>query len=103
MKKIILLIKEEIVSKYSKSEIFRIFKNNKRILLFLIKENILIFDEFIIKKIIKDIYAKRCYPQYFSLEMKPFLNEEWLLNSLNGKNKLLEQIKKEIPEKIHSK
>ena len=99
IEKIVLLIKEEIVSKYSKSEIFRIFKNNKRILLFLFREDI-IFDEFIIKKFIKDKFAKRCYPQYFSLEMKPFLNEEWFLNSLNGKSKLLKQIEKEIPEKF---
>ena len=32
--------------------------------------------------------------------MKPFLNEEWFLNSLNCKSKLLKQIEKEIPEKF---
>ncbi|KAK8875716.1 hypothetical protein M9Y10_005891 [Tritrichomonas musculus] len=83
IEQIILLIKEGIVSQFSKSEIFTIFKNNKRILLFLFTENILTFDKFIVEEIITDKYAERCYPQYFQLEMKPFLheiknNDEWL-------------------------
>ena len=91
LEQIILLIKEGIVSQFSKSEIF---KNNKRILLFLFTENILTFDKFIVEEIITDKYAERCYPQYFQLEMKPFLHE------IKNNDEWLKQIKKEKQEEF---
>ena len=50
IKEIILLLKDEIKRQFTNKEIFKIFKNNKRTLLLLINENILIPDEKIIKK-----------------------------------------------------
>ena len=45
-------IKKEIKSRFSNSEIFELFEENKRILLFLIKEDLLKIDENIFSKII---------------------------------------------------
>lgn len=55
------------ISKYfSNSEIFEIFKGNKRILLFHIQEKIMIFDEYIYETIKSGKYLKYKYPQYFA-------------------------------------
>ena len=55
------------ISKYfSNSEIFEIFKGNKRIILFLIQEKIMIFDEYIFETIKSGKYLKYKYPQYFA-------------------------------------
>ena len=63
---------------FSYSEIFNIFKSNKRILLFLVEQQIIIIDEFIAKKITNiDIYIEAKYPQYFQPEIQPFINEQW--------------------------
>ena len=69
---------DDIKNYYSNTEIFHIFKSNKRILLFLIEQKIIYFDEYIIKKITTTPkYIKYKYPQYFSPEIKPFINEKW--------------------------
>ena len=56
---ILKLFKDDLQKYFSNSELFHIFKNNKRILLFLIEEKIINFDEFIAKRIIKDEYLKK--------------------------------------------
>ena len=66
-----------IIKKYfSNSEIFTIFKGNKKILLFLIEEKMMIFDEYVAKKITKRKFVKHKYPQYFQPEIQPFINEK---------------------------
>ena len=82
-----------------------IFKSNKRILLFLIEEKILTVDEYFVKQIIKDKYLKRKYPQYFTPEIRSFMNEKWFpkynSNSTANKNEWVEEIKNEIPENFN--
>ena len=68
--------KDDIKKYFLNSEIFSIFKSNKRILLFLIKEKIFSVDKFLIKYIqTHGTYDQ--YLQYFAPEIKPFENEKW--------------------------
>ena len=94
--------KDDIKKYFLNSEIFSIFKSNKRILLFLIEEKILTVDEYFAKQIIKYGYIKNDYPQYFAPEIKPFINEEWFpkynSNSKYYENKWVEDVKKELPD-----
>ena len=70
--------KDDIKTFFSKSAIFNIFKSNKRIILFLIEQQIIVIDEYIAKKITKtDNYNTYQYPQYFQPEIQPFINEKW--------------------------
>ena len=50
---IIMLLKQEINQTFSNAELFNFFKENKRILLLLIDENILTFDSFVLENINK--------------------------------------------------
>lgn len=58
----------------SNTQIFEIFKTNKRLLLFLLQENLLVIDDHIAKKI--ESFRSDKYPQYFLPELKPFINRE---------------------------
>ena len=71
--------KDEIKKYYSNFEIFNIFNQNKRILLFLIKEEFMTVDEDIAKKIATCEFLEKNYVEYFAPEMKPFANEKWIL------------------------
>ena len=79
--------KDNIKKYYSNSEIFNIFKENKRIILFLINEKIITIDKSIAKTITSVEFSDKYYPQYFSPEIKPFANEKWF-----PKNKLIEEL-----------
>ena len=54
IEQILKLFKNDMSKYFSNSELFHIFKSNKRLLLFLFEENIMIMDEYIVKKIIKN-------------------------------------------------
>ena len=82
IEKILLDFKDSIKKYFSNIEIFNIFKGNKRIILFLIEEKILIIDENIIKRITSQKYEKKKYLQYFSPEIKPFIGAEWFPKQL---------------------
>ena len=56
--KIILYFENQIVNYFSNMEIFNIFKNNKRILLFLFKKKMIIFNEFICKQLTTEKFIK---------------------------------------------
>ena len=100
IERILLIFKEDIKKYFPNSEIFNIFKNNKRILLFLIEQQIIVFDEYIAKQITKkDKYTKAKYPQYFQPEIQPFINEKWFPK----KEEWVEEIKKELPENFYDK
>lgn len=90
-------IKKYVVDHLSNSEIFKIFKRNKRILLFLFEEKIICMDKAIIQKFMKQKYLTAKYPQYFSPEIKVFINEssynnyqkEYFINNLyTGKDEI---------------
>ncbi|KAK8882935.1 hypothetical protein M9Y10_045581 [Tritrichomonas musculus] len=55
---------------YSNYEIFKIFKNNKRILLFLLEEAVILIDNNILRKFIKNKYRDMHYIEYFLPEIK---------------------------------
>ena len=78
--KIFIIIKtyaNEIKGKLSNLSIFSIFKSNKKILLFLFKEKILIPDETIFYIIINGKYKEKYYyPHYFFPEFKSFYYEQ---------------------------
>lgn len=58
---------KEIKKFFSNKDIFDIFKNNKRILLTLIKADILIIDQLVLSLMSEDKYRKFKYPEYFYL------------------------------------
>ena len=88
IEKILINFQEEIKNNYSNKEIFNIFKNNKRILLFLIEQKIVKFDQSIRKAISTDEYSKKSYLQYFSPEInsKTPLPEDFENNRKRGEN-----------------
>lgn len=96
IEKVLILIKDDISKNFTNRQIFDIFKNNKRILLFLIEEKILAFDEYIFKQITtKEKYFRYKYPQYFAPEIKQFLNKNDI------KQSFIEDINKELPENFY--
>lgn len=73
IEKVLSLFKNDITNFFTSYEIFKIFKKNKRILLYLIKENIMTLDKEIILIMLKDKFRIQRYPEYFSPEIKPFI------------------------------
>ena len=80
IEKVLNKFSDEMKKFYSNDELFNIFKNSKRILLYLIQEKLIIVDTNFIKKISENKYIKKSYPQYFSPEVSPFKNEKFLLD-----------------------
>ena len=74
---------ETIITKYQKQitkyftnyEIFNMFKSNKRILLFLFQNKIVIIDQYIRNILLSKKYRDRKYPEYFFKEIKSFYND----------------------------
>lgn len=81
IEKIIQFFKESIKTHFSSTQIFNVFKKNKRILLFLLKEEIIVIDKYIFKIITSEKYLKLNYPQYFQPEIKKYIEN-------NGKNEI---------------
>ena len=75
--KVLAIFQDDIKKYYSNTEIFNTFKSNKRILHKLLEQKIMVFDEYIAKKIIKGKYVKSHYPEYFLPEIRLFKNEKW--------------------------
>lgn len=74
IEQILLIFKEKITFFYSNWEIFNIFESNKRILLFLIEEKIIVIDEKIIKILNKNKYIYDNYHSFIGPEIKPYIN-----------------------------
>lgn len=100
IEKIILDIKAEIVQNFSNSEIFDIFKSNKRILLFLIESQILIFDDYVCKQLIKEKFIITKYPQFFSPELQPFIKNDWFPPN-NANNNWINEINTDLPDNFY--
>mgnify|MGYP001150762002 CR=1 FL=1 len=101
--KVLKIFQDDIKKYYSNTEIFNTFKSNKRILLFLLEEKLMIIDEYITKKIITGKYVTANYPQFFLPEIQPFKNEKWFpKNDNNNTNKWIDEvIKGELPEHFY--
>lgn len=78
IEEIIKYFKQDIQKHFSNIELFNIFKSNKRILLFLFDEKIIIPTKSISKIITNDKYKKKYYPQYFYPEFKAFYSKEFI-------------------------
>ena len=89
---ILQFLKNDIIKYFSNDEIFNIFKDNKRILLYLIEEKIIIINKTIASKLMKEKYEMAKYPQYFFNEIKSFIDEQ-----------KIDKISKEIPEDFEEK
>lgn len=74
IEKILIFLESSIKQSFSNKDIFNIFKGNKRILLFLIDQKIIIPDSFVARSISNGKYKRRKYPEYFCPEFKEFLN-----------------------------
>lgn len=61
---------------FSSSELFDIFEDNKKTLLFLVKKEMIIIDTSIIKKMSKGKYLYRGYLYYFSPEIKQVTSDQ---------------------------
>ena len=72
IERILQYFKADIKKNYSNSEIFKIFEQNKRILLLLIKDEIITVDEYFVKKI---VFKEKNYEQYFIPELKSLEND----------------------------
>ncbi|KAK8840975.1 hypothetical protein M9Y10_027811 [Tritrichomonas musculus] len=75
IEKVIKNYQNEIKNNFSNYEIFNIFKNNKRILLFLFEEKIVIPDKSLSWIISHGKFYDQKYPQYFYTEFKSFYDE----------------------------
>ena len=74
IEKILLYFTKDIKQTFDNIEIFNIFKSNKRILYFLLKNKVIIINEYI-TQIILSKFSKK-YPQYFFDEIRPLIHEE---------------------------
>lgn len=88
IEKLVLLFKVEIPQFFSNNEIFVNFRKNKRLILALIQNGILIPTDSIATIMRSKKYAKMMYPQYFYPEFKQFYDMEYsrlVLKELNCK------------------
>ena len=100
--------KQDLQKYFSNSEIFQIFKVNKRMLLFLLEEKMMIIDEYIFSIITSSEYVEKNYCEYFQPEIKPFVTEE-NIEKYGSKNKSLkdpefiERMNKEVESDFYEK
>ncbi|KAK8894716.1 hypothetical protein M9Y10_023153 [Tritrichomonas musculus] len=74
IEQILLIFQNEIDDFFSNDELFDIFRDNKRILLFLFEEKLLTPDMYIASIITSRQYKQAFYPHYFSPEFRSFFN-----------------------------
>ena len=89
IEKILLIFKDQILQIFSNDELFDFFKNNKRILLFLINESFLTLDSSIFDKINDEKFWKKYYIKYFLNECQQFIQESLLNEMKNGLGDIL--------------
>lgn len=90
---------KEIINFFSNSEIFDIFKSDKRILLYLIESKILVFDDFVCKQIITDEFIMAKYHLYFLPELKKFINKEWFPHNAPWIHEINNELQEDFFEK----
>ena len=75
IRKIIIICKDHIKKHFLNNELFKLFKNNKLLILFLLKENVLTMNSAIILTMIEGKMKDQKYPEYFMPEIKPLIGE----------------------------
>ena len=108
IEQIIEQMKNDIIHFFKNSEIFKIFKGNKRLLLFLIEEEIITIDESITAQITSDEFLEKKYSEYFAPEIKQFITEEFIeehstRNSCLKNKNFINEVKKEQREDFYDK
>ena len=99
IERIFIYFKKQIEKYFTNWEIFNICKSNKRIMLFLIEEQLLNIDDRIYEVIAtQDIYRKNKYPEYFSPEIKAFKKT----NFAQKNEKMNEETTNELPEDFYN-
>ena len=102
LERVLLLFKDEIKKYFSNSSIFNIFKNCKRIILFLLEENIMTFDKYILDQILSQYILKYDdYQDYFAPEIIQLKNEQWFQVFLKYDEFYI--LHKELPENFYEK
>ena len=99
-------MKEKITKLFSNNEIFEIFKNNKRILLFLIEEKIILIDENFKSTITSHKYINMNYFEYFYPEIKNIFNKEtinYCYRLISLFNNYIYELRKGIPSDFYKK
>lgn len=89
---ILIYFKDPIKQSFSNIEIFDIFESNRKLLLLLIKNEIIIIDDTIYSKITSRINKNRLYHKYFYPEIKSFLSE-------STSNSILSELPENFEEK----
>ncbi|KAK8882423.1 hypothetical protein M9Y10_045065 [Tritrichomonas musculus] len=100
--------KKDIEKYFSNSELFEIFKNNKRILLLLIEEQMMTIDEYIFSIITRNEYVYKRYCEYFQPEIKPLLTKENIekyseTSEVLKYDDFIEMMNKEVDEDFYEK
>ena len=100
--------KQDLQKNFSNSEIFDIFKDNKRILLFLLEEKLMTIDEYIFSIITSREYVEKNYCVYFQPEIKPLLTQEnieqyGILNECLKDDKFIERMNKKVESNFYEK
>lgn len=87
---------------FSNWDIFEIFKSNKRIILLLFDEKILLPDKQIYYVIINDTYKTNFYPEYFFIEFESYFNDKLkkeIISNISEDNDINYQIYSEKRQK----
>ena len=93
--RILAFFKNEIQDCFSNFDLFHFFRKNKRILLFLFEEKLLIPDRTIYRYILNnDKYKRRNYLQYFYPEFKTFFSQKTIPRLCKDDNELFKQKRK---------
>lgn len=111
IEQILQIFKKDVKKYFSNSEIFRLFKRSKRVLLYFIKEDLLTLDKDIVWEMIINFRLYK-YPEYFSKEIKPLIDDEMKekyrklypkAEKFDDKCDLIEEIFQEEPEDFEEK
>lgn len=78
IEKLLLLCKKYIKTNFEESTIFHIFKDSKRILLFLFNEEFISMNKLLSSKILDERFKKMSYYSYFYPEIKPFIMTKFM-------------------------
>ncbi|KAK8841342.1 hypothetical protein M9Y10_026956 [Tritrichomonas musculus] len=108
IERILGFFKDNIKNNFSNSEIFKLFESNKRILLFLIEEKIIVIDECFVSQLSGYKYSSMKYPEYFAPEIKPFVTKEFVKKCCKNNRSLkedefYEDITKEVSNDFYEK
>lgn len=91
--KLLISLKDILIQSFSNHRIFDIFKDNKKLLLSLLKEKIIILDDSIINPMQSEKYIEKDYPLYFAPEIWQYNNEKYSSEANFANNKKDKRIK----------